>query len=59
MSEPSRGIDEGQSHLLDLLVSDLWPLKCFAREIHGFLTVRSLANEGRTDGFDRDGQIQE
>ena len=57
MFEPSRFIDEGQIHLLDLLVSDLGSLKRFAREIHGFLTVRSLTNECRTDGFDGDGRI--
>ena len=55
--EPSRCVEEGQSYLLDVLVSDLGSLKHFSREINGFLAVMRIVNEGHTDGFDEDGQI--
>ena len=57
VSEPSRCIDEGQSHLFYLLVPNLGPLKCLAREINEFLSVAHLTNEVCDDGFDRDGQV--
>ena len=52
--EPSCSVDEVQSHLFYLLVSNLGPLKHLAREINGFLSVVRLTNEGCADGFDRD-----